>query len=61
MIPPIPHVNSEHEPDDDIMKELEDFVKPKKHKKTYKSGADGEEDVYDMCDQMLEDLNYLDA
>ena len=32
--------------DDDVMKELEDFVKPKR-----KGGRDLEgEDVYDMCD-----------
>ena len=43
--------------EDDVIKELEDFVKPKR-----KTGRDLEgDDVYEMCDQMLEDLSYLDA
>ena len=43
--------------EDDVMKELEDFVKPKR--KTNRD-VDGD-DVYEMCDQMLNDLSYLDA
>ena len=48
------------------MRELEAFVKPKRQPKSKVKKAVAslnlpEEDVYDMCDQMLEDLNYLDA
>lgn len=40
------------------MREIEAFVKPKKKKK---AGANNEdEDIYDLCDQMLSDLKYLD-
>lgn len=44
------------------MKELEDFVKPRRKKKQedYAAIDSGSDDVYDMCDQMLEDLSYLD-
>ncbi len=67
--------DNESDPDDedDVMRELEDFVKPKKLKKNklgpqkqkikdkIPGGTEEDDDVYDMCDQMLEDLNYLDA
>jgi len=39
------------------MKDIEAFVKPKR--KQLKGGK--EDEVYDLCDQMLEDLSYLDA
>lgn len=42
----------------DVLKELEDFVKPRRKNK---KALNDEEDVYDMCDQMLNDLSYLDA
>ena len=38
------------------MKELEDFVSSKKKKK----GNHLEEDIYELCDQFLSDLSYLD-
>lgn len=54
-----PEIVLDSEPDDSVMKEIEDFVKPKRQKKR---DLDIEnEDVYDMCDQMLEDLSYLEA
>ena len=57
--------DSLHHPDHEIdpslevvnpMKELEDFVSAKKKKK----GNHLEEDIYELCDQFLSDLSYLD-
>ncbi len=42
----------------DVMEEIENYVKPKKRKQ--KANHD-EEDVYEMCDQFLQDLSYLDS
>ena len=51
------HFNDDMEDsDDDVLQELEDFVKTKK-----KKNREEDDNVYDMCDQMLADLNYLDA
>jgi hypothetical protein len=40
------------------MKDIEAYVKPKRKKKGLDKDGD---DVYDMCDSMLKDLNYLDT
>ena len=41
----------------DVMKDIEAFIKPKNKKK---GGKQPGEDVYDLCDQMLDELSYLD-
>jgi len=51
--------SSEDDVEGDVMKEIEDFVKPRRNKNKDKSNYE-DDDVYDMCDQMLEDLSYLD-
>lgn len=48
------------ETEDDVMAEIENFVNNRKNKKGMLAVGE-DEDVYDMCDQMLEDLSYLDA
>ena len=44
----MPEIILESDPDDSVMKEIEDFVKPKRKKKRELSIES--EDVYDMCD-----------
>ncbi|CDW86401.1 protein kinase domain containing protein [Stylonychia lemnae] len=51
------------EEEQDVMKELEEFVQPQKKPRKYKKGrkVEGEnDDVYDLCNQFLSDLSYLD-
>ncbi len=44
------------EGDLDVLRELEEFVQPRRNNKNQSP-----DDVYDMCDQMLEELSYLDT
>lgn len=39
--------------EEDIMKEIEEIIKPKRNNKFYNE----EENVYDICDKMLESLD----
>jgi hypothetical protein len=43
-----PEIVLDSEPEDSVMKEIEDFVKPKRKKK--RSLDIESDDVYDMCD-----------
>lgn len=43
-----PEIILDSEPDDSVMKEIEDFVKPKRKKK--RELVLETDDVYDMCD-----------
>jgi hypothetical protein len=44
----------------DVMQELEKFVQPKK-KKRGKFSMAGSDDVYEMCNDFLDELDHLDA
>jgi len=47
------------------IKQIEEITKKRRYKKGYKNGYDGEDaeidNVYDLCDQMMHELSYLDA